>query len=123
MMSCNLASSARRLNGCFFCNLQDPDDFLTLILLCGHPRVQLKAVTVTPGSTAQIGLVRWLLKKFQLNIPVGAFNIEHEKACVSGWHYKTFGQIMPSNNAEPGWKVLVEHCDAKTTLLTGAPLK
>ena len=35
----------------------DPDDFLTLLLLIGHPRVNLKAVTVTPGTPDQIGLV------------------------------------------------------------------
>lgn len=28
----------------------DPDDFLTLLFLIGHPNVNLKAVTVTPGT-------------------------------------------------------------------------
>lgn len=64
----------------------DPDDFLTLLLLIGHPKVNLKAVTVTPGTPDQIGLVRRVLNEwFDLNIPVGAYNIEHNKECVSGW--------------------------------------
>lgn len=50
-----------------------PDDFLTLLLLIGHPRVNLKAVTVTPGTPDQIGLVRHAVNNwFNLNIPVGA---------------------------------------------------
>ena len=39
----------------------DPDDFLTLLLLLGHPQVNLKAVTVTPGTREQVGLVRQAL--------------------------------------------------------------
>lgn len=31
----------------------DPDDFITLLLLLGHPLVNLKAVTVTPGTKDQ----------------------------------------------------------------------
>ena len=37
----------------------DPDDFMTMLWLADHPKINLKAVTVTPGSQAQIGLVRW----------------------------------------------------------------
>lgn len=28
----------------------DPDDFITLLLLLGHPRVNLLGVTITPGT-------------------------------------------------------------------------
>ena len=101
----------------------DPDDYLTLLMLLDHPRANLKAVTVTPGSPHQIGIVRHALKLFNVNIPVGAFNIEQPKVCVAGWHYKAFGQIAPSRDARPGHEVLMEHCDNDTTLLTGAPLK
>jgi pyrimidine-specific ribonucleoside hydrolase len=101
----------------------DPDDFLTLLFLIGHPKVNLKAVTVTPGALDQIGLVRHALKWFDLNIPVGAHNIDHEKQCVSGWHYKVYGRIPPSHDAEPGGEVLLRCCDENTTLITGAPLK
>ena len=40
----------------------DPDDFMTLLLLLGHPRVDLRAVTITPGTPEQVGLVRWALR-------------------------------------------------------------
>lgn len=102
----------------------DPDDFLTLLLLIGHPDVNLKAVTVTPGSPDQIGLVRHTLSAlFSSDIPVGAYNIEYQKPCVSKWHYKVYGDIPPSYNAEPGGEVLLRCCDENTTLITGAPLK
>lgn len=101
----------------------DPDDFLTLLFLIGHPQVNLKAVTVTPGAPDQIGLVRHALKWFDLKIPVGAYNIEHDKQCVSKWHYKAYGDIPLSWDAQPGGEVLLEYCDENTTLITGAPLK
>ena len=101
----------------------DPDDFLTLLLLIGYPSVNLKAVTVTPGAPDQIGLVRHALKWFNLNIPVGAYNIKHEKHCVSRWHYKVYGNIPSSYDAESGSEVLLKYCDENTTLITGAPLK
>jgi len=102
----------------------DPDDFLTLLLLCGHPDVNLKAVTVTPGSRHQIGLVRWALEQFGLDIPVGAFNIDHPKRSVSDWHYRVFGDIPPSDDASFGPEVICEACvEPSTTLITGGPLK
>ena len=102
----------------------DPDDFMTLLWLCDHPSINLKAVTVTPGSRAQIGLVRWGLEQMgRGDLPVGAYNIDHEKDSVSSWHYSTFGTIPPSDNAREGWEVLAENLGPDTTLLTGAPLK
>ena len=101
----------------------DPDDFLTLLFLCGHPGVRLKAVTVTPGTPHQVGVVRWALAELGVDIPVGAFNLDHPRKCVSSWHYHTYGDIPPSRDALPGWQVLLEHGDADTTLVTGAPLK
>ncbi|MBD1921729.1 nucleoside hydrolase [Microcoleus sp. FACHB-831] len=101
----------------------DPDDFLTLLLLIGHPEVNLKAVTITPGTPDQIGLVRYAIAEFNLDIPVGAYNIEHPKQCVSKWHYDTYGNIPPSRDAEPGGEILLRYCDENTTLITGCPLK
>ena len=56
----------------------DPDDFLTLLLLLGHPRVNLIGVTVTPGTPDQVGVVRRALDWFGRDIPVGAFNLAHQ---------------------------------------------
>lgn len=111
----------------------DPDDFLTLALLAGHPEVRLVAVTVTPGTPHQIGVVRYCLAQFGLDIPVGAQNIDHKKArgtpdehyvtCVSDWHYRTFGNIDPSHDAKVAWEVLLGHYKPGVTLVTGGPLK
>jgi len=101
----------------------DPDDFLTLLLLLGHPGVTLKAVTVTPGAPDQIGLVRHALAWFGRDIPVGAHNIDHARNCVSAWHYRTYGDIPPSRDAEPAAPLLTRMCDAGTTLVTGGPPK
>lgn len=102
----------------------DPDDFITLILLLGHPDVCLKAVTVTPGTTEQIGLVRKAVNDwFERDIPIGSFAIDHPKRCVSSWHRSAYGEIRESRDASPGHEVLRACCDARTTLLTGAPLR
>jgi inosine-uridine nucleoside N-ribohydrolase len=101
----------------------DPDDYLTLIFLAGHPNVNLKAVTVTPGTAAQVGLVRHALKEwFKLDIPVGARNIDSEKDAVSKWHYDAYGNIPPSKDAAPAAEVLRQNCNPDTILVTGAPL-
>ena len=101
----------------------DPDDLFTLCLLIAHPKVNLKAVTVTPGAPDQIGLVRQVLQWLAVNIPIGAYNIEHPKKIVSDWYYEVYGDFQPSTDALVGWQVLAEYCDEQTTLITGAPLK
>jgi inosine-uridine nucleoside N-ribohydrolase len=103
----------------------DPDDFLTLLLLLGHPRVELRAVTITPGTREQVGLVRWALAELgRQDVAVGAHNPEHPKKCVSAWHYSAYG-IEP-READPddlGPAILARHLGPDTTLVTGAALK
>ena len=101
----------------------DPDDYLTLLLLLGHPLVKLKAVTITPGSPYQVGLVRRTLEAFGVDIPVGAGQIDHPKPCVSSWHAAAYGEIAPSWDAICAQELLLSVCDEETTLITGAPLK
>ena len=115
----------------------DPDDFLTLLFLAGHPHVTLRAVTVTPGGADQIAVVRWGLRELGLgNVPVGAFTNPAEQeqldqkkkgrvlSRVSGWHWRAYGIPRGRDyDAEEGWKVLREHMGPQTTLVTGAPLK
>jgi pyrimidine-specific ribonucleoside hydrolase len=101
----------------------DPDDYFTLLLLIGHTAVNLKAVTVTPGAPDQVGLVKKVLDKFDLNIPIGAFNIEHPKKCVSRWYYNVLGDIEPYTKVLSGADVIASNCDKNTTIITGGPLK
>jgi inosine-uridine nucleoside N-ribohydrolase len=101
----------------------DPDDFLTLLLLLGHPMVKLKAVTIMPGSPHQVGLVREALSWFNDDIPLGSFNITHPNECVSHWHYKSYGNIEPSTEAEDAAQLILSLCDEQTTLITGGPLR
>jgi inosine-uridine nucleoside N-ribohydrolase len=112
-----------KLNVVWDMETQDPDDFITLLLLLGHPQINLKAVTVTPGSQHQIGLVRRALDWFGVKIPVGANNLNHPKECVSSWHYRAYGEAATSKDAEPGGEVIFRECDKSTTLITGGPLK
>jgi len=104
----------------------DPDDVVTLCFLMSHPKVKLRAVTVTPGSNAQIGIVRHLLKRMNFeHIPVGSWKIGYEKRCVSGFHYQWLGEIADSSPDDEGYKIihqtLIQYPDL--TILTGAPLK
>jgi pyrimidine-specific ribonucleoside hydrolase len=102
----------------------DPDDFLTLLMLAGHPQVNLRAVTVTPGSVAQIGVVRrGLALMDRHDVAVGAFDLSHPEPSVSTWHYRVLGPVAPSQDAEPGGHLLERMCDETTTLICGAPLK
>jgi hypothetical protein len=80
-------------------------------------------VTISPGTQAQVGLARRALSWFDRDIPVGAFDIDNPKDCVSAWHYRAYGEAPPSSDAEPAAEVLVRECDENTTLLTGAPPK
>lgn len=104
----------------------DPDDFLTLCWLAGHPNVNLVGVTVTPGTQEQIGLVIETL--FQCNVPIppiGSFEPFRQDGCVSSFHYT----VMPGPNlveadgigADVIKQCLIAYPDA--TLITGGPLK
>ncbi len=101
----------------------DPDDLFTLLLLLGHPDVNLKAITVTPGTPDQVGLVRHMVSLFDRKIPIGSFDLDRGKSSVHQWYYDVYGDIPPSRDAEVGSQVLLQFCDDQTTLLTGAPLK
>jgi inosine-uridine nucleoside N-ribohydrolase len=104
----------------------DPDDAFTLCLLCTHPQVDLVAVTVTPGSDEQIGLVHKILELTQhALIPVGSYEPNVAKKCVSAFHYDFLGEIPFQKPDAQGFEVILEalqkHPDL--TILTGAPLR
>ena len=103
----------------------DPDDFLTLLLLLGHPEVNLVAVTVTPGTREQLGLVRWALAEVgRADVALGAFAPDHDKRCVSQWHYDAYGlSPMSAEPDAPGHEILAQSFTGEATLVTGAALK
>ncbi|NMO14165.1 nucleoside hydrolase [Pyxidicoccus fallax] len=104
----------------------DPDDALTLCLLGAHPEVTLRAVTVTPGTRAQLGLVRHLLSRLgRGDVAVGARNPDSEKDSVSGFHWKWLGKLEPAEPDALAHAVLAGTLARypEATLVTGAPLQ
>lgn len=104
----------------------DPDDALTLCLVATHPAVVLRAVTVTPGTRAQVGMVKHLLARAgRGDVPVGARNPSSEKESLSVFHTKWLGPLAPSEPDALAHEllasVLLQFPEA--TLLTGAPLQ
>jgi pyrimidine-specific ribonucleoside hydrolase len=105
----------------------DPDDVLTLLLMGSHPNIELRAVTVTPGSLEQIALVRWLLHQMDLaHVRLGAqdWPANAGKPMNLGTSfYKSFGRMPEGEPAcERADLVLLECCDDSVTLVTGAAL-
>jgi inosine-uridine nucleoside N-ribohydrolase len=104
----------------------DPDDYLTLLFLIGHPKVDLIGVNVNPGSWDQVSVVKQAFKKFGVqNVPVGAHLDEDDTTSrVSGWHYKTVDldrtRVAPDMN---GAELLDSLYAEDVTLITGSPLK
>lgn len=113
-----------KINIAFDMETSDPDDVFTLCLLAHHPRVNLVSVTVTPGSKHQIGLVKHILNKLELSIPVGSRNKDHAKQCVSEFHYKWLGAVSPTEPDGDGKDVLFDAISSYTdlTIVSGASL-
>ncbi|GAB4212265.1 MAG: nucleoside hydrolase [Roseiflexaceae bacterium] len=119
----NAATERQPLDLIFDMETDDPDDFLTLLLLLGHPRARLRAVTIVPGSPEQVGLVRAALGWFGVDVPVGVFNPRPEKPAVSPWHTAAYGPVAPASGGESGAEVLLRTATPETTLLVGGPLR
>lgn len=108
---------------------QDPDDLFALAIAATHPCVNLYAVTVTPGSKEQIHVVRSILERFMhasLCIPVGSYNPDHPKPCVSKWWYEFLKCGESRSEPDDYGHEIINHFANKfphLTLTTGAPLK
>eukprot|EP00406_Dinophysis_acuminata_P005091 CAMPEP_0179216354 /NCGR_PEP_ID=MMETSP0797-20121207/3334_1 /TAXON_ID=47934 /ORGANISM="Dinophysis acuminata, Strain DAEP01" /LENGTH=707 /DNA_ID=CAMNT_0020922507 /DNA_START=83 /DNA_END=2202 /DNA_ORIENTATION=+ len=104
----------------------DPDDVLTLLFLAAHAAVELRAVTVTPGSRFQVSLIRWILREVGLpGVRVGAQDWPKNKDAPAprGGFYASFEHLPTTDSdCEDAGQVLLECCDWSTTLLTGGPL-
>mmetsp|Transcript_36293 Transcript_36293/g.67498 ORF Transcript_36293/g.67498 Transcript_36293/m.67498 type:complete len:365 (+) Transcript_36293:58-1152(+) len=122
------AASSSKIEVIFDMETGDPDDVLTLLLLAANPVVNLRAVTITPGASDQVALVLWILQKLNLRVRVGAQDWPRnaEKKCLRGKFYDSFGRVpdtaLQGAGVEQATQVLLECCDAGTTLLTGGPL-
>lgn len=113
------------MNVIFDMETADPDDVFTLCWLLGREDIHLRAVTISPGTKDQVGLVKHVLSLLgRDDIPVGARKPDHDKQCVSQFHYRWLGKVGPKEPDGKGADVIAsaisEHPDA--TLLTGAPL-
>lgn len=89
-----------------------------------HPLVNLRAITITPGSKEQVGVVKKIIALFNKDITIGAGNINHPKNCVSTFHYKWLGNIDPQT-ANSAASVIFDTIRSHPNLiiLTGGPLK
>lgn len=106
----------------------DPDDVLTLLFAAALPDLELKAVTLTPGSREQVALVRWLLDQLGLQeVPIGAQEWPKHAAvaCLQGRFYTSFGRARVPDAAVADAAALMAGClmaNPGAVLLTGAPL-
>lgn len=104
---------------------QDPDDLVTLLFLTAHPALELKAVTVTPGSRHQVAVVREaLLRTDHLHVPIGSKDPDYPKVCVSAPHWKLLGETGEGEPEGIGADILAAAIrnDPDLTVITGAPL-
>lgn len=117
---------------------QDPDDFMTLLWLADHPKVDLLGVMVTPGGHDQCALVRWGLNHCgREDVPIGTYHgaawwktLDGQKPRVSTFHYKVYSDEAPawklSKNAVHYGPALVSRlvrAHPDTTYLVGSPPK
>jgi len=111
------------LNVVYDLETNDPDDVFTLCLLAGHPEVELRGITILPGSAYQVGLVRKVLDSiYREDVPIAGRNPSHPKKCVSEFHYRWLGDIAPSNITTTPVELLKEiHSEFKDLVfITGA---
>lgn len=103
----------------------DPDDMMALCFLTSHPAVDLKAVTITPGSPAQVAVARRVLELTDhSHVPIGVRTAGFEKRCVSGFHYKVLGDLQDQEADGPGHDILARVFGQfpEATVVTGAAL-
>jgi pyrimidine-specific ribonucleoside hydrolase len=104
---------------------RDPDDALTLCLLATHPRLELVAVAVTPGTPQQIAVVREILRRLERTVPVGARDTASKADAVSAFHPAWLGSLPDASADGVAHDIIAAAItsDPDTVLLTGAPLQ
>lgn len=110
----------------------DPDDYFNLAFLCSHPQIDLKGVTICPGSPEQVGIVKHVLSYTgKTDVLVGVpdpkqytFKSMGANQIVSNFHYKVIKQLKPNYSAIESNKVfftiIKEHPDV--VVITGGPV-
>jgi len=113
-----------KLNLSWDMETSDPDDVFTLCFLATHPRINLRSVTITPGSRHQVGVVKHILRKLDIkDVRVGAFKPKHPKECVSEFHYKWLGKIPPEDADDSALEIMADAClPSNYKIVTGAAL-
>lgn len=102
---------------------RDPDDVMALCLIAAHPGLQLMAVTITPGTPEQIGIVRHVLERLGCQVPVGARATDSPALAVSQFHRDWLGRVADSQPDGIAHEILAQTLTPAATLLTGAPLQ
>jgi len=104
---------------------QDPDDLFALAFLVSRPDVNVRGVSITPGSAEQVGLIKEALNRMEVgDIPVGSYNADHPKTCISQWWINFLGEPTRMCQYEADhlyYEVFDTYPDA--VLITGGPLK
>jgi len=104
---------------------RDPDDMFALCFLTSHPAIKLRAVTVNPGSKAQIGIVKTLLKRLNsAAVPVGSRNLDTTRTAVSDFHYAFLNPVTEASPDAVAHELMAQVFTTfpECVLLTGAPL-
>jgi pyrimidine-specific ribonucleoside hydrolase len=103
---------------------RDPDDVVALCLAATHPAVRLAGVTVNPGTGEQIGLVREVLGRLGVEVPLGS-RVERPTGAVSPFLREWLGEPAPTRPDEVAHELLARalgEAEPGAVLLTTAPL-
>lgn len=103
----------------------DPDDSMTLAVLATHPKVHLVSVSVHPGGTDQIGVVRRILQILDReDVRIGAGTPKSIASRVSGFHRDWIGKFEDSEADDTAANIMAETLRQfpDCTLLSGAAL-
>lgn len=103
----------------------DPDDAMTLSILATHPKVHLISVSIHPGGTDQIGVVRHILSLLgRQDVRIGAGTPKSIAPRVSYFHEKWVGKSEPAEADDTAANIMAETLRQfpDCTLLTGAAL-
>jgi pyrimidine-specific ribonucleoside hydrolase len=104
----------------------DPDDVFALCFVISHPGINLKAVTVSPGTAEQVGLIYHILSQSKYSgIPIGSQRPDYNANCVVPFYYQWLGSFQPRHADDLGYRIL-NHFIMNTPdiqILTGAHFK